>query len=263
MPDVGAAGVEPLGLGRVDIIADDAIPGAGDRERKRQAHIAEADHRNRRTPLGDPRYQRREGRIGGAGSGPDLFLHRNRHPVASDHGFSGKCPDKSMGASPTPLFNAGGRTEIWRSRLCRAAVLGISPQSFALETILAFWEQLARLRPNFRRAAAPRAAGEEPRLAIVTCIKNEGEDLVEWLCFHRHIGVSEFVIYDNLSTDATSRILAGVPFRDTIKVHRVREEAAQKVGLRRRHQALSPSSRLGGLHRRRRIHRPARREDDR
>ncbi len=94
---------------------------------------------------------------------------------------------------------------------------------------MAFWEQLARLRPNFRRAAALRAAGEEPRLAIVTCIKNEGEDLVEWLCFHRHIGVSEFVIYDNLSTDATSRILAAVPFRDTIKVHRVREEAAQKV----------------------------------
>jgi glycosyltransferase involved in cell wall biosynthesis len=71
-----------------------------------------------------------------------------------------------------------------------------------------------------------------PRLAVVTCIKNEGEDLVEWLCFHRQVGVSRFVIYDNMSTDATARILQAVPFKDEITVHAVADETAQKVAFR-------------------------------
>jgi glycosyltransferase involved in cell wall biosynthesis len=76
------------------------------------------------------------------------------------------------------------------------------------------------------------ADNKRPNLAIVTCIKNEGEDLVEWLCFHRLIGVSRFVIYDNLSTDATLKILDAVPFRDEIDVHTVADESAQKVAFR-------------------------------
>jgi glycosyltransferase involved in cell wall biosynthesis len=71
-----------------------------------------------------------------------------------------------------------------------------------------------------------------PRLAIVTCLKNEGDDLVEWLCFHRHIGVSRFVIYDNISTDATARILRAMPFQDEITVHRVADESAQKIAFK-------------------------------
>jgi len=71
-----------------------------------------------------------------------------------------------------------------------------------------------------------------PTLALVTCIKNEGEDLVEWLCFHRHIGVSRFVIYDNLSTDRTVEILNALPFRDEITVLTVSEESAQSYAFR-------------------------------
>ena len=71
-----------------------------------------------------------------------------------------------------------------------------------------------------------------PRLTVVTCIKNEGEDLVEWLCFHRHIGVSDFVIYDNLSTDKTIEILNALPFRDEITVLTVSEESAQSYAFR-------------------------------
>jgi len=77
-----------------------------------------------------------------------------------------------------------------------------------------------------------RSSTGRPRLAVVTCIKNEGEDLVEWLCFHRHIGVSRFVVYDNLSTDATARILESVPFRKDIALHKVAEESAQKFAFR-------------------------------
>ena len=101
---------------------------------------------------------------------------------------------------------------------------------------------------------------EPPSLAIVTCIKNEGEDLVEWLCFHRLIGVSRFVIYDNLSTDATLRILDAVPFRDEIVVHTRRRRIGAEGRFPRRDQALPRRARLGGVHRRRRVHRAARRD---
>jgi glycosyltransferase involved in cell wall biosynthesis len=72
-------------------------------------------------------------------------------------------------------------------------------------------------------------ANRPPSLAIVTCIKNEGEDLVEWLCFHRHVGVSRFIIYDNLSTDATARILDSVPFKNEITVRRISKSSPQKA----------------------------------
>jgi glycosyltransferase involved in cell wall biosynthesis len=79
------------------------------------------------------------------------------------------------------------------------------------------------------RSWGKRRAREKPSVAIVTCIKNEGEDLVEWLCFHRQIGISRFVIYDNLSTDATARILETVPFADEITVHNIADGFPQKA----------------------------------
>ena len=89
--------------------------------------------------------------------------------------------------------------------------------------------RFAPLRLGSWQRTSKRAADRGPRLAIVTCIKNEGDDLVEWLCFHRQIGVSRFVIYDNLSSDATAAILDAVPFKDEIVVHRIADEAAQKA----------------------------------
>ena len=89
--------------------------------------------------------------------------------------------------------------------------------------------RFAPLRLGSWQRTSKRAADRKPSLAIVTCIKDEGDDLVEWLCFHRQIGVSRFIIYDNLSTDATAAILDAVPFRGEIVVHRIADESAQKV----------------------------------
>lgn len=89
--------------------------------------------------------------------------------------------------------------------------------------------RFAPFRLGARQQPSKRAGGERPSLAVVTCIKNEGDDLVEWLCFHRLIGVSRFVIYDNLSTDATAGILESVPFRNEIVVHRIAEDYPQKA----------------------------------
>lgn len=45
------------------------------------------------------------------------------------------------------------------------------------------------------------------RITAVTCVKNEGPFLIEWIAFNRVIGVSDFLFYSNDCTDATDRML--------------------------------------------------------
>lgn len=44
-------------------------------------------------------------------------------------------------------------------------------------------------------------------LAVVSISKNEGPYIVEWIEFHRMVGVSKFYFYDNESQDDTEQIL--------------------------------------------------------
>ena len=45
------------------------------------------------------------------------------------------------------------------------------------------------------------------KITAVTCVKNEGPFLLEWIAFNRVIGVTDFLIYSNDCTDATDRLL--------------------------------------------------------
>ena len=45
------------------------------------------------------------------------------------------------------------------------------------------------------------------RITAVTCVKNEGPFLLEWIAFNRIIGVTDFLFYSNDCTDATDRML--------------------------------------------------------
>ncbi len=45
------------------------------------------------------------------------------------------------------------------------------------------------------------------RITAVTCVKNEGPFLLEWIAFHRVIGVTDFLFYHNDCTDGTDRLL--------------------------------------------------------
>lgn len=45
------------------------------------------------------------------------------------------------------------------------------------------------------------------RLSVAAIVKNEADCLLEWIAYHRVIGVKEFFIADNDSTDGTSEIL--------------------------------------------------------
>jgi len=46
------------------------------------------------------------------------------------------------------------------------------------------------------------------KLSICSIVKDEGEYLSEWIAYHRLIGISHFTIYDNESSDSTTRILS-------------------------------------------------------
>ncbi|MCR8726816.1 glycosyltransferase family 2 protein [Frigidibacter sp. ROC022] len=45
------------------------------------------------------------------------------------------------------------------------------------------------------------------RITAVTCVKNEGPFLIEWIAFNRIIGVTDFLFYSNDCSDATDRLL--------------------------------------------------------
>ncbi|MBA6125306.1 glycosyltransferase family 2 protein [Pseudomonas fulva] len=49
-----------------------------------------------------------------------------------------------------------------------------------------------------------------PILAIAAIFKNEGPYILEWLAFHRAVGIDRFFIADNDSTDGSSELLAAL-----------------------------------------------------
>lgn len=55
--------------------------------------------------------------------------------------------------------------------------------------------------------SAPAHAAEAGRTCIITTMKNEGPFILEWLAYHRAIGVDDFLIYTNDCTDGTDTML--------------------------------------------------------
>jgi hypothetical protein len=61
--------------------------------------------------------------------------------------------------------------------------------------------------PASKARAAPAVPAENARVAIVTTMKNEGPFILEWLAYHRAIGVTDFLIYTNDCSDGTDTLL--------------------------------------------------------
>ena len=79
--------------------------------------------------------------------------------------------------------------------------------------------------PPEAATAAPSLPADLPgRTAIVTCMKNEGPFVLEWLAHHRAIGVDDVLVYTNDCTDGTDRLL------DVLQDHGVVAHRANPVG---------------------------------
>ncbi|MEM9551556.1 MAG: glycosyltransferase family 2 protein [Pseudomonadota bacterium] len=55
------------------------------------------------------------------------------------------------------------------------------------------------------------------RVTAVTCVKNEGPFLIEWIAFKRLIGVTDFLFYSNDCTDATDLLLDALADRGLVQ----------------------------------------------
>ncbi len=47
----------------------------------------------------------------------------------------------------------------------------------------------------------------DPRVFVATCMKDEGPFILEWLAWHRAVGITDFTIFTNDCTDGTDRLL--------------------------------------------------------
>ena len=65
-------------------------------------------------------------------------------------------------------------------------------------------ELAAAFTPAPKRVLAPGRSGN----VIVGCMKNEAPYILEWIAYHRAIGVDTFLIYSNACDDSTEEILA-------------------------------------------------------
>ena len=89
------------------------------------------------------------------------------------------------------------------------------------------------------RAPISRTAPPQPhstnRTAIVTTMKNEGPFILEWIAYHRAIGVDDFLIYTNDCTDGTDTLL---DLLQTKGIVQHRDNPYRISGLKPQHAAL-------------------------
>lgn len=55
------------------------------------------------------------------------------------------------------------------------------------------------------------------RITAVTCVKNEGPFLLEWIAYNRLIGVTDFLFYSNDCTDGTDHLLDALQDRGIVR----------------------------------------------
>ena len=81
----------------------------------------------------------------------------------------------------------------------------------------------------------PSPAQTTNRTAIVTTMKNEGPFILEWIAYHRAIGVDDFLIYTNDCTDGTDTMLDLLQTKGLVQ-HR--DNPYRTSGLKPQHAAL-------------------------
>ena len=82
---------------------------------------------------------------------------------------------------------------------------------------------------------AVRRSNGAPKTTIVTTMKNEGPFILEWLAYHRAIGVDDFLVYTNDCTDGTDTMLQMLQEKGIVQ-HR--ENPFRNTDLKPQHAAL-------------------------
>ncbi|MFW2543580.1 glycosyltransferase family 2 protein [Primorskyibacter sp. 2E107] len=121
--------------------------------------------------------------------------------------------DKEARAEATPDADALGKIDDQLSPAARSLLPPRAKQAYAHISRSVFAphnrlgsvdeEQLAAAFPEVPRAAPQGSSGR----VIVGCMKNEAPYILEWIAYHRAIGVDQFIIYTNDCEDGTDALL--------------------------------------------------------
>ncbi|RWR53099.1 glycosyltransferase family 2 protein [Sinirhodobacter ferrireducens] len=104
-----------------------------------------------------------------------------------------------------------------------------------LELATQVWGHKPIRPPVSKPKTAPKRAVEGGRTCIVTTMKNEGPFIMEWIAYHRAIGVDDFLIYTNDCSDGTDEMLDLLE-RKGICAHR--DNPFRTMALKPQHAAL-------------------------
>jgi hypothetical protein len=100
------------------------------------------------------------------------------------------------------------------------------------------WSHKPVRAPESKMQKAPKAADQAGRTLIVTCMKNEGPFILEWIAYHRAIGVDDFLIYTNDCDDGTDAMLDLLMKRGLVQR---RDNRFHGTGVKPQHWALAAS----------------------
>ncbi|WBU55262.1 glycosyltransferase family 2 protein [Paracoccus sp. SCSIO 75233] len=110
--------------------------------------------------------------------------------------------------------------------LARSALFGADPM-----------RQPKELPPE--ALAVQNGAASGNRVAIVTTMKNEGPFILEWIAYHRAIGIEDFLIYTNDCTDGTDSFLQLLARKGICEW---RENPFREVQMKPQHAALDAAN---------------------
>ena len=117
------------------------------------------------------------------------------------------------------------------------SVSKIVPKTSLVEhqTLLELSETLGHKPVRMPVIAAPKIDPSANSVTIITCMKNEGPFILEWIAYHRAIGVDNFLVYTNDCTDGTD------DFHDLLQAKGIvqhRDNPFRDTGLKPQHAAL-------------------------
>ena len=134
-------------------------------------------------------------------------------------------PHRIIGLNPTPATDQ----RLWRFSGMRHP--GAAPSQIAPKSSLNEHQELLTLsievfgHDPFRvpeleidKAVIRSPASERgDKIVLVTAMKNEGPFLLEWIAYHRAIGVTNFIVFTNDCTDGTDTLLDLLAARDIVE----------------------------------------------